>query len=130
VSDLEIEVLGAAASVSARDVRVLCELALTSVGISDGHLAVEFVDENRIRELNSAYRDDDGPTDVLSFGVDENQPANGPRELGDIVICPAHTADIREAVIHGTLHLAGMNHETDAGEMLALQKELLRARVK
>ena len=130
MSDLEIDVLGAAASVSARDVRVLCELALTSVGISDGHLAVEFVDENRIRELNRAYRDYDEPTDVLSFGVDENQPASGPRELGDIVICPDHTADIHEAVIHGALHLAGMDHETDAGEMLALQKELLRARVK
>jgi probable rRNA maturation factor len=130
VSDLEIEVLGTADSVSAREMRELCEVALTSVGIIDGHVAVEFVDENRIRELNRAYRDHDEPTDVLSFGVDENQPLHGPRELGDIVICPDHTADIREAVIHGALHLAGMDHETDAGEMLALQKELLRARAK
>jgi probable rRNA maturation factor len=130
VSDLEIEVLGAADSVSAREMRELCELVLTSVGITDGHLAVEFVNENRIRELNRAHRDHDEPTDVLSFGVDENQPLNGPRELGDIVICPDHTADIREAVIHGALHVAGMDHETDGGEMLALQKELLRARAK
>ncbi len=50
----------------------------------------------------------------------------GPRELGDIVICPEHTADLREAVIHGALHLTGMDHETDDGEMLALQAELLR----
>ena len=53
-------------------------------------------------------------------------PAAGPRELGDIVICPAHTADLREAVLHGALHLTGMDHETDEGEMLALQAELLK----
>ncbi len=48
-----------------------------------------------------------------------------PRELGDVVICPAHTADLREAIVHGVLHLVGMDHETDDGEMLALQAELL-----
>jgi probable rRNA maturation factor len=42
-----------------------------------------------------------------------------------VVICPEHTADIREAVVHGVLHLVGMDHEADAGEMLALQAELL-----
>jgi probable rRNA maturation factor len=49
----------------------------------------------------------------------------GPRELGDVVICPEHTVDLREAVVHGVLHLVGMDHEADAGEMLALQAELL-----
>jgi probable rRNA maturation factor len=62
---------------------------------------------------------------VLSFPVDGADPAAGPRELGDIVICPAHTDDLREAVLHGALHLTGMDHETDDGEMLALQAELL-----
>ena len=42
-----------------------------------------------------------------------------------MVICPAHTADLREAIVHGMLHLLGMDHETDSGEMLALQAELL-----
>jgi probable rRNA maturation factor len=51
--------------------------------------------------------------------------AYGPRELGDVVICPDHTSDLGEAVVHGVLHLTGMDHETDAGEMLALQAELL-----
>jgi probable rRNA maturation factor len=49
----------------------------------------------------------------------------GGRELGDVVICPAHTVDIREAIVHGVLHLVGMDHETDDGEMLALQDRLL-----
>ena len=42
-----------------------------------------------------------------------------------MVICPEHTADLREAIVHGVLHLVGMDHETDDGEMLALQRELL-----
>ena len=63
---------------------------------------------------------------MLSFGVDEDAPSAGPRELGDIVICPEHTVDLREAVVHGALHLSGMDHETDHGEMLALQAELMR----
>ena len=41
------------------------------------------------------------------------------------MICPEHTADLREAIVHGVLHLLGMDHETDDGEMLALQEELL-----
>ena len=104
----------------------LCALALSSAGIAEGHVAIEFVDEQRIRELNRDYRRIDEPTDVLSFGVDEDGDSAGPRELGDIVICPTHTADLREAIVHGALHLSGMDHETDEGEMLALQAELMR----
>ena len=108
------------------EIEELCSLAMSSAGIADGHMAVEFVDEERIRELNRDYRRIDEPTDVLSFGVDEDGVSAGPRELGDIVICPAHTADLREAIVHGALHLSGMDHETDDGEMLALQSELMR----
>jgi probable rRNA maturation factor len=101
-------------------------LALSSAEIDEGHVAVEFVDEERIRELNRDHRGLDEPTDVLSFPMDGAGPSPGPRELGDIAICPAHTEDLREAVVHGALHLAGMDHETDDGEMLALQAELMR----
>ncbi len=124
MTDLEIEILGGRAA-DAQELRVLCARALGRAGITDGHLALEFVDESRIQELNREYRGLDEPTDVLSFGIDENQPARGPRELGDVFICPAHTADIREAVVHGALHLAGMDHEKDGGEMLALQAAIL-----
>ncbi len=130
MSDLDIEVLGiellGPESPTALEVRELCVLALSSAGIEDGHMAVEFVDEERIQMLNRDYRRNDEPTDVLSFGVDEDGDSAGPRELGDIVICPAQTEDIREAIVHGTLHLTGMDHEADDGEMLALQSELMR----
>jgi probable rRNA maturation factor len=127
---LDIEVLGIEMLVpdapTALEVRELCVLALASAGIEEGHMAVEFVDAERIHELNRNYRNIDEPTDVLSFGVDEDGDSAGPRELGDIVICPEHTSDLREAVVHGTLHLTGMDHEVDDGEMLALQAELMR----
>jgi len=135
VLDIEVIGIGALAHDGAADdgggptaveVEELCTLALSSAGISDGHVAIEFVDEHRIRELNQEFRLIDAPTDVLSFGIDEDGVPAGPRELGDIVICPAQTEDIREAVVHGALHLSGMDHETDDGEMLALQAELMR----
>ena len=121
---LEVEVLGTAAIAQA-EVERLVAIALASAGIEDGHVAVDFVDGDRIRDLNREHRGIDAPTDVLSFPIDEAGEPAGPRELGDVVICPEHTADLREAVIHGTLHLVGMDHETDDGEMLALQRELL-----
>jgi probable rRNA maturation factor len=127
---LDIEVIGLDALTpggpTAAEVQELCALALSSAAIEEGHVAVDFVDEDRIRDLNREFRLVDEPTDVLSFAVDEDGPAMGPRELGDIVICPRLTADVREAVVHGALHLAGMDHETDEGEMHALQAELMR----
>jgi len=111
---------------TAAELERLCALAVASAGIEDGHVAIEFVDADRIQALNREHRDLDEPTDVLSFAVDGDGASAGPRELGDIVICPEHTEDLREAVVHGALHLTGMDHETDDGEMLALQAELLR----
>jgi len=99
--------------------------ALTAAGVDDGHLAVELVDASRIRELNREHRGKDSPTDVLAFPVDGAGPTAGPRELGDVAICPEHCSDVTEAAVHGVLHLCGYDHETDAGEMLALQAAVL-----
>ena len=99
--------------------------ALAAAGVEDGHLAIEFVAPERIHELNREHRGIDRPTDVLSFPVDEGGPSAGPRELGDVVISPEHTEDLTEAVVHGVLHLVGMDHEDDEGEMLALQAEVV-----
>ena len=110
------------------EIERLCARAAAAAGVDSGHVAVEFVGADRITRLNAEHRGKSGPTDVLSFPIDGTAPDDGsPRELGDIVICPEHTADLREAVVHGALHLLGMDHETDDGEMLALQAELLRA---
>ncbi len=121
---LEIDVLGVS-RVPLEEIDRLLALALASAGIERGHVAVEFVSAERIAELNAEHRGKPAPTDVLSFPIDEDDEPVGPRELGDIVICPEHTESLREAIIHGALHLTGMDHETDDGEMLALQAEIL-----
>jgi len=144
---IEVEVFGARLAPRApalAEVRRLCTEAAASAGIDHGHVAIEFVDADRITQLNAQHRGQPRPTDVLSFPIDGVEPIGGvvpgyersprpdeysgvlERELGDIVICPAHTADLREAIVHGMLHLLGMDHETDDGQMLALQGRLLR----
>jgi probable rRNA maturation factor len=107
------------------EVERLVGMALASAGVQEGHVAISFVEPGDIAALNARHRAKEGATDVLSFPVDGAGPVAGPRELGDIVICPPHTEDLREAVVHGALHLVGMDHEADDGEMLALQAELL-----
>ncbi len=98
---------------------------LAAAGVRDGHLSIDLVDEERIRELNREHRQRDEPTDVLSFPLDGIGPSAGPRELGDVVICPEQTSDLTEAVVHGVLHLCGFDHETDEGQMLDLQERIL-----
>jgi len=107
------------------DLRGPVAAALEAAGVEDGHLAVEIVGAERIRELNSLHRGVDAPTDVLAFPIDELGPVAGPRELGDVAICPEHCSDVTEAAVHGTLHLCGYDHETDEGEMQALQGRVL-----
>ena len=107
------------------DLRDAVAAALAAAGVSDGHLAVELVDEERIRLLNREHRGKDAPTDVLAFPIDELDPVAGPRELGDVAICPEHCSDVTEAAVHGVLHLCGYDHESDDGEMLALQARVL-----
>ncbi len=119
---------------SIAQVQRLCTVAAAAAGAQEGHVAIEYVDAQRIAQLNAEYRGKDEPTDVLSFPIDgaaplgEGSGSHGgvPRELGDVVICPAHTSDLCEAIVHGVLHLVGMDHESDDGEMLALQAEILR----
>jgi probable rRNA maturation factor len=123
---LEVEVVGDAEDAPPEaEVERLVGIALASAGIDDGHVAIAYVDAERIAELNAEHRGKAGPTDVLSFPIDEDDEPMGPRELGDVVICAEFTEDLREAIVHGVLHLTGMDHETDDGEMLALQAEIM-----
>ncbi len=107
------------------DLRDAVAAALVAGGVADGHLAVELVDAERIRGLNREHRGKDKPTDVLSFPLDGAGPIAGPRELGDVAICPEYCSDVVEAAVHGTLHLCGMDHEVDEGEMLAVQDRVM-----
>jgi probable rRNA maturation factor len=105
--------------------REAVEAARAAAAVDDGHLGVEIVAAGRIQELNREHRGKDAPTDVLAFPVDGAGPVAGPRELGDVAICPEHCSDVTEAAVHGVLHLCGHDHETDDGEMLAVQGRVL-----
>src|SRR4051794_17271450 len=85
---LDVDVVAAPDELSAREIERLAAIALASAGIEDGHVAVEFVDSERIRELNRDHRGRDAPTDVLSFPIDSDGEPARPRELRDVVIAP------------------------------------------
>jgi probable rRNA maturation factor len=108
------------------ELRRAANAALSAAGIVEGHLSVELVRPRRIRELNREHRGHDEPTDVLSFPIDGTEGVAGPRELGDVVICPHHAADLDRATVHGVLHLCGYDHEADEGEMLALELAVMQ----
>jgi probable rRNA maturation factor len=103
--------------------------ALSTLGLDleqIGEVSVVLVDPETIRDLNFEFRDTDEPTDVLSFEVD------GPygEMVGEVVICP-DCADpgmsVDELVVHGALHLGGMDHGEDFGasEMARLQRTVM-----
>jgi len=107
------------------DLRRAVGTALHAAGVSDGHIGIEIVGEGRMRTLNYAARGVDEATDVLAFPIDDQQQDSGPRELGDVFICPERASDVTEAAVHGALHLCGYDHETDSGEMLELQAKVM-----
>jgi len=95
-------------------------------------VSVYFCGDRRMRALNRRYRRRDRPTDVLSF------PAGGGALLGDIVISVPYatrqarrrrqpaSAELDRLLLHGYLHLLGYDHETDRGQMDALEARLRR----
>ena len=126
---IDVEVTGAEALEQGPDVErieLLCRWAFAAACVEDGHVSVAIVGEADIHRLNLEHRGVDRPTDVLSFPVDGAGPTIGPRELGDVVICPPCCESVDRAVVHGALHLVDMDHETDDGEMLAVEAEIMR----
>ena len=116
--------------------RRLVLAALPLVDAGGARLTVVYCGEARIRALNRDYRGIDTPTDVLSF-PDGEREEDGSIYLGEIFIAPSvalanareygapFAREMAELHLHGLLHLLGHDHETDRGEMLALQRRLL-----
>jgi probable rRNA maturation factor len=125
---IEVEVRG---GVDAAPLVARLVWACGRLGLERATMGLMLVGPDEMAALNGDHRARPEPTDVLAFPVDGPEaldwPAEGPPpELGDIVICPQAARDPLEALaVHGLLHLLGYDHETDAGEMLALQDRLV-----
>lgn len=110
----------------------------------DAELAILFVDEAHSEELHVKWLDEPGPTDVMSFPMDELRPGTSdmqtqPGLLGDLVLCPQVAARQAEAAghslseelcfltVHGILHLLGYDHAEPGEklEMFGIQDQIL-----
>lgn len=129
--------------VDVEDARRFARQLRTALRLERKDFNICLVGDREIRELNAAYRGKSRPTDVLSFTWQEEESAGrGPAGkelrgfLGDVVISaptarrnaraeghPTRT-EIRWLILHGVLHLLGYDHETDAGQMTALELAL------
>jgi probable rRNA maturation factor len=116
--------------------QTLAAAVLTAEGAT-GELTVTFVDEADIAELNSEHMGQQGPTDVLSFPLDDDDPQEGvPALLGDVVVCPAVAArqfaehagtlddELALLVVHGILHVLGHDHAEPDETARMRQREL------
>ncbi len=106
-----------------------------------GEVSIAFVDDSQMTELNKKFRRKGKTTDVLTFPADDSygDPQEEGRPLGDIVISvdqarrqaidEKHSlaTEIRYLILHGVLHALGYDHETDNGEMNALEVNVREA---
>ena len=111
------------AAVDEEALRALVRDTLRGEGIERAELSVSFVDQDEIAGLHERFMDEPGPTDVLSFPLDDVDES-GVRLLGDVVVAPIEAArnnpgdpaaELRLLLVHGILHLLGYDHE-DADE--------------
>jgi probable rRNA maturation factor len=111
----------------------LARTVLVGEGAPDTELSVSFVTEDEMGELHERFTGEPGPTDVLSFPLDEEAEQDGVRLVGDVVIAPSvavannpddPSAELRLLIVHGVLHLLGHDHERDEdkAEMWARQE--------
>ena len=129
---IQVDVQNACADDSAPEISVVESWIARAVGAAGitapAEVSVRIVGANEIRALNSEYRGKDKPTNVLSFPAGEvtGLPDDMPVLLGDIVVCGSVVCDEAaeqgkaiadhwaHMLVHGTLHLLGFDHETDA----------------
>ncbi len=119
----------------------VAQFALIESGIhTDSELSIQIVTEEIMSELHMKWMNLPGPTDVLSFPMDEMKPnsaTSGPGIVGDLVLCPSYAEkngkqtlekELELLTVHGVLHLLGYDHEEENEEvvMFALQEEILK----
>jgi len=127
-------------AVDVEGLMTLARATLLGEGIADAELSISLVTEEEIAELHRRYLREEGPTDVLSFPLDDEAGEDGVRMLGDVVIAPAVAArnneedpgsELRLLLVHGILHLLGHDHteRADRESMWARQERYSGVRV-
>ena len=109
--------------------RELAERTLLAEGKASSELSVSFVEEEEIADLHVRYMGEEGPTDVLSFPLEDDD--EGVEILGDVVIAPAVAArnnpdveaELRLLLVHGILHLLGHDHEDEAERAVMWERQ-------
>jgi probable rRNA maturation factor len=107
------------------DLVAVAERTLTGEGRDRGELSLSLVTPEEMADLHVTYMDEEGPTDVLSFSMDEDWL------LGDVIVCPAEAArnnpdlaaELRLLVSHGVLHLLGYDHEEEGDRRVMWAKQ-------
>lgn len=129
-----IDITGSVPRFPKRDIATFARRVLRQLDVKSDDLAIAFVDDDAMRELNRRFRRKDKTTDVLTF------PGDAATHLGDIVISldqarrqaagEKHSLaiEVQYLIVHGILHALGYDHETDEGEMNALEMKV-RAKV-
>jgi probable rRNA maturation factor len=122
--------------VSIHPLRQFYERARLELGLAPGSVTIQLISDETMTRLNETYRKKQGPTDVLSFPANGARPGQSAEYVGDIAIS-TETArrnarrfsrslpvELRILILHGMIHLAGFDHETDHGEMDRLERRL------
>jgi probable rRNA maturation factor len=122
--------------VAIQPLRQFCERARRALGFAPGAVTIQLISDRTMAQLNERFRKKRGATDVLSFPANGEQPARGGEYVGDIAISPETArrnarrfsrslpAELQILILHGMIHLAGYDHETDHGEMNRLERRL------
>jgi probable rRNA maturation factor len=107
------------------------QAAFAAEGVTDGEVGLAIVGRAEMGRMNAEHRGKPEPTDVLSFPLDMRDPLppGVPRQLGDVVICPAvaraQGTPLDVLLVHGALHLLGYDHEADEGQMIVRQAQIV-----
>ena len=106
------------------------------LGFAPMSVTIQLISDETMARLNETFRKKQGPTDVLSFPANGARPAQGAEYIGDIAISPETArrnarrfsrslpVEMRILILHGMIHLAGLDHESDHGEMDRLERRL------
>jgi probable rRNA maturation factor len=112
------------------------ERVRSELGFAPESVTIQLISDENMAQLNETFRKKQGPTDVLSFPADGARPKPGAEYVGDIAISPETArrnarrysrslpVEMRILILHGMIHLAGFDHETDHGEMDRFERRL------